>query len=362
MKNKILIIIILIVIGITTVFILNNNQLKIKNSITINVGDEIPTIKDYTKKKINVKIKFKNIELEDNKVYKTGTYKASFKYKNQNYEVKLKVIDNIKPTIEGVQDIEINQNDEIDLFENITISDNSKDELKKEIIGDYDITEVGEYNLKYVVTDKSGNEVEEEFKLIVNDKTSKKVIKKTSKGYKIEQIDGLYYINGILIANKSYDLTPDYNPGGLLDIFNKNYNNMQKDAINAGINLNIISGFRSYATQQNLYNRYVSRDGVAAADTYSARPGHSEHQTGLAADINKISYTWHTTKEGKWVYDNCYKYGFVIRYTQDGESKTGYKFEPWHIRYLGVDIATKLYNGGNWITLEEYLGITSKYD
>ena len=136
---------------------------------------------------------------------------------------------------------------------------------------------------------------------------------------------------------------------------------MKDAAKKDGVSLKVISGFRSYNTQKYLYNNYVKADGKSAADRYSARPGHSEHQTGLAADINKISYTWGDTKEGKWLNDNCYKYGFVIRYTKDGESKTGYKFEPWHIRYLGVDVAKKLYNNGNWITLEEYLGITSKY-
>lgn len=366
MKNKIFILLFLIILILGGYFIYQNNEVKFKKTFTINVGDEIPSINDYASKNIkNIDLKFKNIELEDNKVYKTGTYIASFKYNNKNYEVKLKVIDNVKPTIEGVKDIEIIEHEEVDLFNDVIISDNSKDELEKEIIGDYDINQSGEYNLKYVVTDKNNNKTEEEFKLIVKkniyiEKISKEEIGKTSKGYKIEKIDGLYYINNILIANKSYDLPANYNPGGLLNIFMENYNKMQKDALNAGVTLNIISGFRSYETQQNLYNRYVSRDGKEAADTYSARPGHSEHQTGLAADINSVDQAFENTIEGKWLNDNCYKYGFIIRYPKGKESITGYIFEPWHIRYVG-DIAKSLYNNGDWITLEEYLGITSTY-
>ena len=136
---------------------------------------------------------------------------------------------------------------------------------------------------------------------------------------------------------------------------------MKNDAKNNNINLYIRSGFRSYNTQVSLYNNYVKRDGKAAADTYSARAGHSEHQTGLAADINSLDQSFINTKEGKWLNDNCYKYGFIIRYPKGKESITGYIYEPWHIRYVGTDISSKLYNNGNWITLEEYLGIDSKY-
>ena len=114
-------------------------------------------------------------------------------------------------------------------------------------------------------------------------------------------------------------------------------------------------------SQKYLYNSYVSRDGKEEADTYSARPGHSEHQTGLAFDLNSIDISFADTDEGKWVVDNCYKYGFIIRYPEGKDNITGYIYEPWHLRYVGVDLATKLYNQGDWITLEEYYGIDSKY-
>ena len=387
-KNKIILLflIILIIIVLSIIFIKPNNSNKkkkrndikinndiIKDEITINVGEELPKIDKIiinSKEDLsNIDIKWNDIKLsDDNKINNTGVYNGTYTYKNKKYSIKLKVIDKESPTIDGVKTIEIYIGEKVDLYKNITIKDNSNDEIKKEIKGNYDINKKGEYNLTYVVTDKSNNKTEKEFKLIVKEKQLNKqntnntgVVGTTSKGYKIEQKNGIYYINGILIANKSYALPSNYNPGGLLNEFMTNYNKMHDDALNSGINLKIISGFRSYNTQVSLYNRYKARDGQAEADRYSACAGHSEHQSGLAADINSLEQSWENTSEGKWLNDNCYKYGFIIRYPKGKESSTGYMFEPWHIRYVGTEIATTLYNNGNWITLEEYLGIDSKY-
>lgn len=167
------------------------------------------------------------------------------------------------------------------------------------------------------------------------------------------------YINGILIANKTYELPQTYDPGCLTEDTQKAFEIMQKDAAAQGLKLYIASGYRSYDLQKKIYNDYVNRDGQAEADTYSARPGHSEHQTGLAFDLNSIDDSFADTAEGKWVAQNCYKYGFIIRYPKSKESVTGYKYEPWHLRYLGTDTAAAVYNSGQ--CLEEYLGITSKY-
>lgn len=166
------------------------------------------------------------------------------------------------------------------------------------------------------------------------------------------------YINGILIANKTYALPSTYNPG-VDPAANAALQQMFADAKAQGLNLFVRSGFRSYATQKSLYNGYVKRDGVAAADRYSARPGHSEHQTGLAFDINKANSSFAGSPEAVWLAANCYKYGFIIRYPEGKEAITGYIYEPWHVRYLGVETATAVFNSG--LCLEEYLGITSKY-
>jgi len=167
------------------------------------------------------------------------------------------------------------------------------------------------------------------------------------------------YINGILIVNKTYALPESYAPGGLTSDTWAAFNRMNEDAAAEGLNLVLGSGFRSYELQADLYNRYSARDGAAAADRYSARPGHSEHQTGLAFDLAPIDSSFENTPECPWVAANCYKYGFIVRYPKGKESVTGYMYEPWHLRYIGVDLATDVYNSG--LCLEEYLGITSQY-
>ena len=175
----------------------------------------------------------------------------------------------------------------------------------------------------------------------------------------ITVVDGITYVNGILIANKTYPLPSTYAPGGLTAEFNTAFAKMQSAAKADGLNISICSGYRSYSYQAQLYNGYVARDGKAKADTYSARPGHSEHQTGLAADINYAGDWFNSTPEAKWLAANCWKYGFIIRYPAGKESITGYKYESWHVRYLGEELAGLVYNSG--LTLEEYLCIDSKY-
>ena len=131
---------------------------------------------------------------------------------------------------------------------------------------------------------------------------------------------------------------------------------------NPDLKIWIQSGYRSYNYQVRLYNDYVRSDGKVAADTYSSRPGYSEHQTGLSFDLNSVSDEFTNTPEGIWINNNCYKFGFIIRFPLNKENYTGYKYESWHLRYVGEELAAKLYNGGDWISLEEYFGITSKYE
>ena len=171
--------------------------------------------------------------------------------------------------------------------------------------------------------------------------------------------DGITYVNGVLIANKTYSLPSTYAPNGLTAEFNTAFAKMQAAAKQDRMTLGICSGYRSYSYQATLYNNYVARDGKAAADTYSARPGHSEHQTGLAADINYAGDSFNSTPEAKWLAENCHKYGFIIRYPKGKESITGYKYEGWHVRYLGEELAGLVHDSG--LTLEEYFAIDSKY-
>jgi len=131
----------------------------------------------------------------------------------------------------------------------------------------------------------------------------------------------------------------------------------------AGLNLMLSSGYRSYTYQVGLYNGYVRSEGQAAADSQSARPGHSEHQTGLAADIEPASRTcelnacFANTPEGRWLAANAYQYGFILRYLPDKVAITGYESEPWHFRYVGKALAAEMHSK-NITTLEEFFGIS----
>ena len=171
----------------------------------------------------------------------------------------------------------------------------------------------------------------------------------------------------LILVNKFYHLPDNYEPKDLVtlpDDYNKGTNNkMRKEAAEAFMKMadaalleNIIlknaSAYRSYEYQVNLYDSYVNKDGKKNADIYSARPGYSEHQTGLCSDINTIDSSFHGTDEANWLLKNSYKYGFIIRFPKNKEKITGYKYEPWHYRYVGENAAKIIYE--NDLTLEEY--------
>lgn len=180
----------------------------------------------------------------------------------------------------------------------------------------------------------------------------------TTSAVPVKNDSGVTYIQGILIANKTYGLPEDYNPG--LDSETESaFNTLSEAAANQGLDIYLSSGFRSYETQARIYGSYVDSYGKESADTFSARPGYSEHQTGLAIDVNTIDDSFAGTPEAEWLAKHAHEYGFIIRYPKGKESITGYKYEPWHIRYLGVEKATEVYNSG--LTLEEFLGIDSEY-
>jgi D-alanyl-D-alanine carboxypeptidase len=136
---------------------------------------------------------------------------------------------------------------------------------------------------------------------------------------------------------------------------------MYTDAVAQGVNFGIISAYRDYGTQVSLYNSYVARDGQEAADTYSARPGHSEHQTGLAVDFDDggacyLNACFESTEAGTWLAVNAANYGFVLRYPNGQDAVTGFTYEPWHFRYIGVAAAQEMRDTGT-LTLEEFFGL-----
>lgn len=321
-KKKLFIIIgsilLLIVIGVS-IFLFTSKKnvkdiFKYKDKITIEVGSTLPVVNDYLYKNTDsdIEIEWTGIESDDNKIYKPGIYYGSFMY---------------------------------------------------------DSEKTGTYNLKCTASDSSGNTSSKEFKLVVKENSNVK-ISKTKKGNTIKNYYGITYIDDVIIANKSYSLPSNFVPNNLVtingyirvvDYVRDAFNELKSDSSVLGLNIYASSGYRSYSDQKYIYDNYVRMDGKEKADTYSSRAGYSDHQTGLTIDLNTVNISFAGTNESNWLKDNCWKYGFIIRYPEGKDGITGYTYEPWHIRYVGKELAKTLYNNGNWLSLEEYFGIDSKY-
>jgi len=180
-----------------------------------------------------------------------------------------------------------------------------------------------------------------------------------------------------VLVNKQHALPEDYVPTDLVEpdvrfIFEEKHERrlMRAEAATAleelfaaaeedGIYLAGVSGYRSYAYQDSLFTAYVSTDGLELAQRYSARPGQSEHQTGLAMDISgstgecAADDCFAGTPEAEWLAAHAHEHGFILRYPEGKEPITGYMYEPWHVRYLGEELAQKVYDSG--LTYEEYV-------
>ncbi|HAX73169.1 MAG TPA: D-alanyl-D-alanine carboxypeptidase [Firmicutes bacterium] len=184
----------------------------------------------------------------------------------------------------------------------------------------------------------------------------------------------------LALVNKNYALPTDYEPTDLVYLENislyapgrnNEANYLRAIAAEAltemfevakqeqGYTLIARSGYRSYETQVGLYSHYVQTNGQWYADAYSARAGHSEHQTGLTIDVTSrsvssgLSATFGTSTEGQWVAQNCHRFGFIIRYPEGRSEEVGYEYEPWHLRYVGIEAATEIYENNS--ILEDYL-------
>jgi D-alanyl-D-alanine carboxypeptidase len=135
---------------------------------------------------------------------------------------------------------------------------------------------------------------------------------------------------------------------------------MFDEALKQNVHLMLSSGYRSYALQSIVYGSYVNSQGQKSADSSSAKPGHSEHQTGLAIDIEptnrdcEVELCFANTPEGKWLAANAYKYGFIIRYQKGQEKLSGYDYEPWHVRFVGKELAAQIHTSNQ--TLEQFFG------
>lgn len=178
------------------------------------------------------------------------------------------------------------------------------------------------------------------------------------------ELDTPFTYNGIIVVNKQHWVSRRYQPlpesqqnVSLVEPAWTAWKEMRQAAAAEGISLVKVSTYRSYNLQEQIFNRWVKQEGEAQASRHVARPGQSEHQTGLAIDIGTegISYqSLATTPAGKWLWANAYKYGFILRYPSGKEHITGYYFEPWHYRYVGELVAAD-FGANSTLTLEEYI-------
>lgn len=226
------------------------------------------------------------------------------------------------------------------------------------ICGKINSTDAKELSINKQVSGSSDDKTEKETEL---NNEYKKIVSLVNK-----------YKDGITkLVNKKNALNSNYEPNDLVkvnvestkdniymsEIAAENLENMFKAAKEDGINLYIVSGYRSSSYQNNLYYRSLKRRGREYTEKYVAQANHSEHQTGLAADISsesigyKLISAFEHTEEGRWLDKNAYKYGFILRYKKDRVEDTGYGFEPWHFRYVGKDIAKYIYE--NNLILED---------
>lgn len=326
----------------------------IENKV-IEYGDKQVTSKSFVKTSNGSIIKYPVLDtMKTGKIKLIYTVEKNSLSKKIEHEVEVK--DTRKPTIHLKQNkVTLNKQQSFDLKSNIV---SVKDEVDGNIPyktklsnhsytikSNFDNTKEGTYNVKIIAKDKHGNTLEKGYQVIV--KASNEQI-----GTNADDLEP-YVVDDILLVNKKHGLPKTY--GGLDNTAYKALQELIAGANSEGIAMPLLSGYRSYETQEGLYNAYVQRDGQEEADRYSARAGYSEHQTGLSFDVGAIDNDFGKTTEGKWLTSNCATYGFILRYLEGKESITGYMYEPWHIRYVGKDVAKEIMAKG--ITLEEYLGV-----
>ena len=350
-----IIVFIIILLNINNLITLYQSKITGYNIDTINVFHELDIYNNIKKH-----------EYSDTLERIVGTEYYNKKYLNNYLNIKYKDKDNYFENINKLLDLGYTSEDINMIYDKL--SDESiqlliDNDYLKDIINILKLTYFHEDNLERYLQYNKNNDLSYE-NLIT---------------YVNANLDYKYYTNVIdiddpenilVIVNKYHKLDKNFVPSDLETIdpkYNRGFNNkmrhdariafekMCEAALNDGITIYSGSAYRSYSYQLNLYNRYVAANGFDEAETFSARAGYSEHQTGLATDIMnaKLDFISGNDKEYDWLINNSYKYGFHLRYPKGKEKITGYMYEEWHFRYLGVDVATKLYNDN--ITYDEYV-------
>ena len=247
--------------------------------------------------------------------------------------------------------------DDIDL-EDSDSENNSNQEQEEKNSVDLEETDKEEENEAQIKVDKHIAAIEEGtgLHIVDNPESTKVYVNKQRK------IPAEYTLNDLVVPDVAHYAAKDDPKRQMRQVAADALELLFADAKEQGIDLIAVSGFRSYSRQKTIYEYNVQKKGQEDADKYSAKPGTSEHQTGLAMDVGSANETAATlleesfkqTNEGAWLAENAHNFGFIIRYPKGKSDITGYNYEPWHIRYIGKEIATEIYNKG--ITLEEYFG------
>lgn len=262
--------------------------------------------------------------------------------------------------------VQVSVGDSIDYQSYIkNVSDNVDQDLKKKVTyNKIETSKIGKYTIVYEVKDSAGNQARQE--LVVDVVTMFDDDIYSPIGIEVDTVDHPEDVT--VLVNKVNQIPEGWEPDDLVTVIDgtqqlrkeaaEAYNDFYKAAQNKGITLYSISGYRTQETQTRYWTNMVNVYGEEYASQYSAYPGRSEHQLGLAMDVSyttvgdRLSEAVEDSDIGQFIISDGYKYGFILRYPKDKVAITNYGYEPWHIRYVGVDLATKLHKSGQ--TLEEY--------
>ena len=281
---------------------------------------------------------------------------ATEKIYEEDYENDTEYLD-----IEGVLEERVEDTEDDDYTDSMA----SNQEIVEENIVDYHdlIVDLSDSHIDVDISDPRLSDLVEHLKNNPYNHTLKQIGKVTEPDHlfvlvnKLNQLPESYIPDDLREPQVRFTFSGPNEKRNLRDIAASGLESMFEAADRASIHLFALSGYRSYNRQRDIYNNNVSTRGVEATDKVSARPGHSEHQSGLAMDVTSESagfnliYAFGETEEGIWVKENAHLYGFIVRYGKDKTPITGYDYEPWHLRYIGLDLASYIYD--HQLTLEE---------